>query len=287
MLATYAASWLRRRSAGLRPRSRIAYEYVLTHYVVPLLGTLELHEISRKHVRMMMQRMADAGRAASTIKGARAVLSGVLSSALDDELILANPCSRVGTDILKGSRRPKRYVPTPPQVELFLRHATQKKQPLFLVMAEAALRVGEALALRGTDVRIDRRELLVERALGQDGHLGPVKYGRPRVVPLTALLLETLAPLAEQRGEGWIFPGPCGPLHYSSVKKAIDRTVKRAKVPRFSAHALRHACASRLASRGIPAQFIQRMLGHASVALTIDTYGSHFPLERPEKFDAD
>ena len=54
----------------------------------------------------------------------------------------------------------------------------------------------------------------------------------------------------------------------------LDAAVRRAGVPRVTAHGLRHTAAS-LAS-GASAKVVQRMLGHASAAMTLDTYAGLF-----------
>jgi len=42
-------------------------------------------------------------------------------------------------------------------------------------------------------------------------------------------------------------------------------------------HDLRHTCATLLLSRGVPIKVVSEMLGHASVAITLDTYSHVLP----------
>ena len=46
--------------------------------------------------------------------------------------------------------------------------------------------------------------------------------------------------------------------------------------PRVTAHALRHTAASLAISAGANPKVVQRMLGHASAAMTLDTYADLF-----------
>ncbi|WP_367824049.1 MULTISPECIES: tyrosine-type recombinase/integrase [unclassified Microbacterium] len=46
----------------------------------------------------------------------------------------------------------------------------------------------------------------------------------------------------------------------------------RSKVPRVRPHSLRHTAASLAVSAGAIVKAVQRMLGHASAAMTLDTY---------------
>jgi hypothetical protein len=57
------------------------------------------------------------------------------------------------------------------------------------------------------------------------------------------------------------------------------RLLKHAKLPgHFSPHCLRHTFASLLLQQGESAAYVQRQLGHASIKLTVDTYGKWLPI---------
>ena len=52
--------------------------------------------------------------------------------------------------------------------------------------------------------------------------------------------------------------------------------VKRAKVQPITPHDLRHTCASLAVSAGVNVLALQRMLGHTSAKMTLDTYADLF-----------
>ena len=54
------------------------------------------------------------------------------------------------------------------------------------------------------------------------------------------------------------------------------RAVKRAKVQKITPHDLRHTCASLAVSAGVNVLALQRMLGHKSAKVTLDTYADLF-----------
>ena len=56
------------------------------------------------------------------------------------------------------------------------------------------------------------------------------------------------------------------------------RLLKRAGLPektRF--HDLRHTCATLLLGKGVHPKFVQELLGHANIAITLDTYSHLIP----------
>ena len=52
----------------------------------------------------------------------------------------------------------------------------------------------------------------------------------------------------------------------------MGKLLKQAGVEHINFHALRHTFATRALENGVPAKVVQAMLGHADVALTLNTY---------------
>jgi len=73
----------------------------------------------------------------------------------------------------------------------------------------------------------------------------------------------------------WIFCTEEGTsLDESRVRKVFAKTLTTAGLPgHFSPHCLRHTYASLLLQQGESPAYVQRQLGHASIQLTVDTYG--------------
>lgn len=59
------------------------------------------------------------------------------------------------------------------------------------------------------------------------------------------------------------------------VNRHYKPHLKRAGYPRSSFHDPRYTCAMVLLSEGVNPKFVQELLGHADIKLTLDTY-SHF-----------
>ncbi|HJS56675.1 MAG TPA: tyrosine-type recombinase/integrase, partial [Vicinamibacteria bacterium] len=67
---------------------------------------------------------------------------------------------------------------------------------------------------------------------------------------------------------------------YKAVWRAMTRALKAAGLPsRVTPHALRHAFASLLIQAGESPAYVQQQLGHRSIALTVDVYGSWLPVK--------
>jgi len=156
------------------------------------------------------------------------------------------------------------------------------------LLAQAGLRVSEALPLRWGDVDFGRQRLRVRRSLSR-GQIGPPKtrHGR-RDVPLTEGMARALwnarkARGADARDEALIFPARDGGyLDRAQVFRAVRSAAKVAGVPWAGLHTLRHTAATILFRRGWNAVQVQRFLGHHSPAFTLATYVHLLPDDLPE-----
>jgi integrase len=61
------------------------------------------------------------------------------------------------------------------------------------------------------------------------------------------------------------------------VNRHFKPLLRRAGLPDIRWHDLRHACATLLLSRGTHPTYVQKLLGHASVQLTLDRYSHWMP----------
>jgi integrase len=154
---------------------------------------------------------------------------------------------------------------------------TLRDRLLLTLLASAALRIGEALGLRHEDFDARRCEVAVVARVNVNGARAKT-WGRR--VPVAASLIRLYSDyLHEEYGpldSDYVFvhlSGPrCGqPLRYADADRLVRRLRDRSGV-RFTAHELRHTCATGWLRRRVPAEVVQRLLGHASVSTTVDTY---------------
>jgi len=61
------------------------------------------------------------------------------------------------------------------------------------------------------------------------------------------------------------------------TSRSFKPILKRAGLPDIRLHDLRHTCATLLLSRGVHPKFVQELLGHATISITLDTYSHVLP----------
>ena len=158
-----------------------------------------------------------------------------------------------------------------------------RDQLLLTLMRRGGLRIGEVLGLRHEDIRSgDGEVVVVQRVNANDAR---AKTGT-RTVPIEAAVIRLYAdylhteygPLDSDYVFVNLWAAPVGrPMSYSTARSLCERLHRQTGV-RFTMHELRHTYATDLLRRGTPAEMVQKLLGHASVSTTIDTY-SHLTMD--------
>jgi integrase len=64
---------------------------------------------------------------------------------------------------------------------------------------------------------------------------------------------------------------------HNLARRSFRPLLERAGLPGIRFHDLRHTCATILLSKGVHAKYVQEMLGHATIAITLDTYSHVLP----------
>ncbi len=114
--------------------------------------------------------------------------------------------------------------------------------------------------------------------------MGTLKSGKSRMVALSAFVVAELAQTCESKDlNELIWPSRSGgylappSAHDSWLAGAVARCQKVDKrFPRITAHGVRHTAPSLAISSGANVKVVQRMLGRASAAMTLDVYADLF-----------
>ena len=145
--------------------------------------------------------------------------------------------------------------------------------PLFELLIHTGLRIGEAQALRWGDVRLADHALSVR----EHGSRRLKSESSRRDVPLTETVAEELARHAATVPTGHcdpVFPGQMG--DYGYAHRVFVRAANEAGLDNVRIHDLRHTFGVHAAQAGVPIPRLQRLLGHATSAMTM-RYASHAP----------
>lgn len=272
-------AWLNRQRGHLKPSSYRVRESRWRVYVKPRWENTRIADIKYSDVQAWVSDLATQ-RSASTAIAIYSVLAKILDDCVRDRTLIANPA--------RGVKLPKR----PPSRNTYLSESqldmladeSGAYRSLVLLLGTCGLRWGEAAALKVNDIDFLRRRINLHANVTQgiDGKVvGTLKSNQNRAVVLPTFVADALAVTCEGKArDDLMWPSATGG-YMSSGGSWLQTAVRRCQkidstFPRITAHDLRHTAASLAISAGANPKVVQRMLGHASAAMTLDVYAELF-----------
>lgn len=268
-LAAYAAAWLAGRD--LRPNTQKDYRHLIEDVIAPGLGNLRLRDLTRADVRQWWARL-DSSKQRTNAK-AYALLRTIAATAVEEEILIANPVLIRGAGVSKR-RRPIEPA-TLPQLATITDAMPERLRLAVLLGCWCALRYGEMAELRRSDFDFDRGVIKIRRgAVWLKGRTisGPPKTAaasRDVAFPphLAHAIREHLSTHAQWGKDGLLFPSQSGlPLSPSSFFKPWRKARLAAGRPDLRFHDLRHTGAVLAAQEGATLAELQARLGHTTPA---------------------
>ena len=271
-------------------------QHVLPELDGILLSRLTAGDVERMLASMIPHRDSRHGKADEPVIGATrrtafAVLRMMLDTAVRDGVVIQNVASTIARP--KVDRQEADYLsPAQPRTVLDALNG-HRLEPLMLLLASTGLRIGEALALRWTDLDLDAPRLrvtgTVRRVGGRVERTAPKSQRSRRTLPLSPAVVEALrswrkVQAAERLRAGtswegdqtWVFTTELRPTARPAERgRGYQRALAAAGVDvRARFHLFRHSAASAmLASGAVSVRTVSEVLGHSSTSITADTYG--------------
>lgn len=266
----------------LKPTTRSGYRYGLDKHVVPRWGNVRLSEVSHADVQVWVNGLAEE-LAPGTVRQTHLLLSGLMKFAVLDNRIIKNPSDDIRLPRIR--KRIRGYL-TDHQVETLARQC-RGYSDVVMFLAYTGLRWGEMAGLRVGRLDLVKNRIDVVEAMSDPR--GKVVWGTPksherRSVPFPEFLRTPLAArCVDKLADDLVFMGvDAGVLRSGNFRnrvfnKALAEVQKTDPTfPKVTPHDLRHTAASLAVSAGANVKSVQRMLGHASAAMTLDVYADLF-----------
>ncbi|MFN8097754.1 MAG: site-specific integrase [Dermatophilaceae bacterium] len=271
MFGPYAEAWLEQRE--LKPRTQALYRRLLDRFILPAFAEVSLRDITPQVVRTWHSGL-DATRPTQRAH-AYSLLRSILSTAVDDEIVRANPCR------IKGAGSTRRLRPVKPvtldQLETLLTEMPERYRALVVLGAWCGLRFGELIELRRSDVDVNDGTIFIQRGVVRVN--GEVRVGKPKseagirrvALPphVITMLKEHLRHHVGPRADALLFPSVGDPdiqVHSNTVRRYWLRARQVAGVPNLRIHDLRHTGGVMAAEEGATQKEVMVRLGHSSLA---------------------
>lgn len=272
-----------------KPSTKALYRTLSNkHLVSEPFGSIPLSKLSESDVEELILDLRDKDLSQSTIRSVYAVLRQAMDTAVRDDLLADNPVA--GVKRPKVDRTDAKFLPIEDVAKLLSETKDMRYHEALRLIASTGVRRGEALALRWSDVRFDRREIRVQYTVAKvDRELVLTKAktdGSVRWVPLSTAMVDMLRArktvLKRERliagdqyvDNEYVFPTAFGTLvDPRNVLREVQVAAKRLGLDGVGVHTLRHSAAVAWLEAGTHIRAVADLLGHSSVAITGDVYG--------------
>lgn len=292
----------------LEPTTTEVYKFLLDAHVIPEIGHLKLARVQPAHLNklysVLLKERKDGkpgGYSPTTVRRVHAVISSIMTTAVQWNIITENPCKRI-----KPPKQAKQEIAffTPEQAAAFLAELDRETKEgeillqhniFFQLALFCGLRRGETVALKWQDIDFDAGTVSINKSTaivdGKRYQKTPKNRTSERVISIPRHVLTMLRRYrleyntyrmrigSQWTGSGHIFIQWNGAQMHpstpdSAMRKVIDRYNGSHKepLPHVTPHGLRHTSATLLISQNVDIRTVSNRLGHAQTSTTMNIY---------------
>lgn len=300
-VAEFLELWLRDYAAAhVRPRTLLRYQGIVRNHLIPSMGDIPLTQLQPSHVQachsMALQGRKDGKEGTLTAKSVlqhHRVLSEALSHAVKWGLVARNVAQAV--DPPRSVNREMRTLDSHGVQRLLEVAQNTPYYALLHLDIYTGLRRSEILGLRWKDVSLPMATLSVVQVLhrlpgGVTVFLEPKTAKGRRAVSLSPNAVSSLRSHRAQQEllravmggtlseDDLVFSKADGsPLKPDTISQAFKDITRKAGLQDVRLHDLRHTHATLMLQQGVHPKIVQERLGHATIAVTLDTYSHVLP----------
>lgn len=293
-------AWWQIKSQKVKPTTADNYRQILDRYILPNLGSIPLKDLSPVLIERVLLDL-NKDHSESTVRLVSIVLVQGLDRAIKDHLLAINPAK--GIERPKGKKKSVTPYTSSELKELLKALEDHRLFAYFRLLAYSGARRGEVLALRWSDLELDKGSLSISKnrtrigrsVIEQDSTKGG---DGKRFVQLDS---ETLRILKKHRtdqisermkaGSAWkeqnyIFTQTNGePLDPSTPYQLFKKVAKKIGLRSESLHSIRHLHATELLNSGVGVHLVKDRLGHSDISTTLRIYAHVRPEQKQEVAD--
>lgn len=296
LLKEAVSLWQKANIHRYKGATALKYENLINNHILPVLGECPLSALNTGLLADFMNNKLRHGRVDHTgglspsyVRSIMLVILEIMDFAAEE-----NMCAALKTKI----RKPAAETHKPEILDVHMQTHLEKQLLLcpdetgvgILLSLNTGLRIGEICALRWTDIDLKNAVLhirsTVARVKNTEGENAtkliidkPKTSSSVRDIPIPERLMSVLLPLYAKRRSEYVISDREGFVSPRTYEYRFHRVLKENHIKPVNYHALRHTFATRCIEHGVDVKTLSEILGHANVAITLNTY-VHSSMER-------
>lgn len=302
-LDQYFEEWQTGKRNSTKGNSLKTYRCHYYKHISPRIGSKKIQSIERREI-LILQKEISEHLSATTCNGILRTLKIILNDAVHDEIIIKSPAGGIKAlkDPEKATETYHRALTEQEQKDFMKEMANDFYYEFVAFLLCTGVRVGEAAALTWGDIDYKENVIHVTKTVTHNEN-GTIAIGSPkseagnRDIPLNDTIKEVL--LSQRKKLKNIFPMNENRVFLSvygkivndyalnrAIRAVLSRLEEQGKpIEHFTAHALRDTFATRYIEQGGNPQTLKTILGHSSLAMTMDLYSHVMPNTRQKEMD--
>jgi integrase len=233
----------------------------LKHHILPTLGDVYLNQLNQQMINKLLFSMQEKGYAPATINRVLTMLRYMYNLAKRWEIqgVDKNPTAGIPRFVDNNSR--ENYLNSEQAAKLLeavKENSNTQLKYIVMLLLLTACRKREILDAKWVDVDFATKMLRVPLS----------KNGKPRYVPLSEDALNVLRQVPRFEGCPYVVPNPKTLKPFNCIDHSWQNARKKAGLPDFRCHDLRHSAASALINSGRSLYEVQKLLGHTNASMT-------------------
>jgi len=293
------ANLAQKRIGRIKASSYVSYYRIVHNHIIPGLGRYPMHRLTQRHVEQFLVDLHILGLSDGTILNIVRYLAGVTRQAAKSGAMAKDICAEIA--LPKPKRKKISALSRAQQKSLedaavaAIRKSGCSHGIDVMIALYTGMRIGEICALRWDDVDFDRGIIQVRQTLqrlhmydqnGEKDSKTIIVIGTPksessvRDIPISFRLVSLLRDCQQCAHGDYVVTGRHDSAEPRTLQYRFEQMLKRTQLPHVGYHALRHSFATRCVELNVDIATISKLLGHASIKLTADTYIDSFMEQR-------
>lgn len=281
--------WFDGNKIRLKGATVTKYQSLIDTHILPGLGSLRISKISSSVINAFLHEKLEKGRSdkggglsPSYVRGMIHIVNSAVNYAVRERL-----CPPLRTPIIKPNVPLKELsILNPEQQKNLEEILTKQINPTtigILLSLYTGMRIGEICALTWENIDFETKIIHVRHTIARVGTEGnktrtklivdtPKTRASKRDIPISSRLLPYLKKAKKAANSPYVASETATFVSPRTYEYRYHRIFSLCGVHSVNYHALRHTFATRCIEAGVDVKSLSEILGHANVAITLNTY---------------